>query len=59
MRVNGVSVIKQVEFKSPPMPYCSLIDLKMNGSGPFEDQLYAAFPSMIKNVRRGNTIIKY
>jgi hypothetical protein len=31
----------------------------MNGSGPFEDQLYAAFPSMIKNVRRGNTIIKY
>jgi hypothetical protein len=59
MRVKGVDVVKQVEFKSPSMPYCTLIDLKVNGSGPFEDQLYSAFPTLIKNIRRGNTIIRY
>jgi len=33
--------------------------LKTNASGPFEDQVYCAFPLLIKNIRRGNTIIKY
>jgi len=36
-----------------------MIDLKLNCFGPIEDQIYAAFPVLIKNIRRGNTIIKY
>lgn len=35
-----------------------MIDLKINSFGPIEDTVYAAFPSLIKNVRRGNTILK-
>ena len=31
----------------------------MNAAGPFEDQVYSAFPLLVKNIRRGNTIIKY
>jgi hypothetical protein len=33
-------------------------DLKLNVYGPIEDQVYAAFPSLIKNIRRGNTILQ-
>lgn len=59
MTIKGVQVVRQVEFRSPPMKYCDLIDLKLNVVGPIEDQVYAAFPMLIKNIRRGNTIIRY
>jgi hypothetical protein len=26
--------------------------------GPFEDEIYASFPFIIKNIRRGNTVLK-
>lgn len=41
------------------MPSIELIDLKLNCFGPIEDQIYAVFPVLIKNIRRGNTVIKY
>lgn len=33
-------------------------DLKLNVYGPVEDDVYAALPIMIKNVRRGNTLLQ-
>lgn len=36
-----------------------MVDLKVDGAGPKEDQLYAAFPSLLRNIRRGNTFLKY
>ena len=35
-----------------------MIDLKLQVSGPIEDSVYAMFPLLIKNIRRGNTILK-
>ena len=35
-----------------------LIDLKLNVQGPVEDNVYALFPLLIKNIRRGNTVLK-
>lgn len=37
----------------------TIIDLKLNVNGPFEDELYASFPELKKNIRRGNTLLKY
>ena len=52
-------MVRQVTTSSPAMPNLQMIDLKLNCFGPIEDQIYAAFPVLIKNIRRGNTIIKY
>lgn len=41
------------------MPQIEMIDLKLNVFGPIEDQVYSAFPVLIKNIRRGNTVIRY
>jgi len=35
-----------------------LVDLKLNVQGPAEDELYALFPMLVKNVRRGNTLLE-
>lgn len=59
LELEDVQIVKQVESKSPALPECQLIDLKTQASGPFEDQVYTAFPVLIKNIRRGNTIIKH
>lgn len=54
-----MKVVKANENKSPAYPEVSIIDLKINVFGPFEDSVYAAFPVLIKNIRRGNTVLKY
>lgn len=41
------------------MKFVDLVDLKLNVSGPAEDQVYSACPALIKNIRRGNTILRY
>ena len=58
-KIDGVRVVKSVENKSAAYPDVNLIDLKINVNGPFEDSVYAAFPVLIKNIRRGNTVLKY
>lgn len=35
-----------------------LIDLKLDVFGPQEDLYYSTLPTLVKNVRRGNTVIK-
>ena len=36
----------------------NLVDLKLNVQGPLEDDVYALFPILIKNIRRGNTVLR-
>ena len=52
-----MSVIKAVENNSPAYPDMKIIDLEINASGSFEDSVFTAFPILVKNIRRGNTII--
>ena len=59
LAIKGVSIVKSNINQSEAMPHVTLIDLKLNVFGPVEDQVYAAFPLLIKNIRRGNTILKY
>ena len=41
------------------MPNIEIIDLKLNiAGGPEEDKLYASVPTLVKNIRRGNTVLK-
>jgi hypothetical protein len=40
------------------MPHVTLVDLKLNVFGPIEDDLYGAIPQLVKNIRRGNTILR-
>jgi len=58
-QIDGVKVVKAVENKSNAYPEINLIDLKINTQGPFEDSVFSAFPILIKNIRRGNTVLKY
>ena len=37
----------------------ALLDISVKARGPKEDQFFALDPAMLKNVRRGNTIIEY
>ena len=46
--VNNESAVRDIH----------LIDLKLNVFGPIEDEVYALFPLLIKNIRRGNTILR-
>ena len=59
LSINDVNCVKKVKNFSPAFEHVELIDLKLDIYGPAEDQLYAAFPALIKNIRRGNTVIKY
>ena len=52
-------MVKATQNTAAAIQDINLIDLKINTFGPFEDQVYAAFPALIKNIRRGNTVLKY
>lgn len=58
-KIQNVPIVKKVVTKSPALQHIELIDLKLNVFGPIEDQVYAAFPVLIKNIRRGNTVLRY
>jgi hypothetical protein len=40
------------------MPLVHLVDLKLNVFGPIEDEVYSTIPILVKNIRRGNTILR-
>ena len=58
VKVNGVNLVKSVQTQSVPIKNLSIIDMKLNVNGPIEDEIYASFPFVIKNIRRGNTVLK-
>ena len=56
---EGGILTKDVTTKSPFDEDIEIIDVKLDcGFGPREDVWYSTLPLLIKNVRRGNTIIK-
>jgi hypothetical protein len=58
LSVDGVTCAKAVKNYSPAIPNVQMIDLKLNvGGGPDEDGLYASLPILVKNIRRGNTLL--
>jgi hypothetical protein len=58
VKAEGVAIVKSVQTISPAIKNLTLIDLKLNVVGPFEDEVYSSFPFVIKNIRRGNTVLK-
>ena len=57
LKVDESPIVKAVTNKSA-MGNIHLIDLKLNVQGPIEDDVYAMYPLLIKNIRRGNTILR-
>ena len=57
LKVDNNSIVKSVANQSA-LRDIHLIDLKLNVQGPIEDEVYATCPILIKNIRRGNTILR-
>lgn len=53
----GINVVSAVYTDVPYDRSIKLVDLKLNVQGPKEDQYYGALPYLVKNIRRGNTLI--
>ena len=53
----GLSVVKAVSSEVPYDSSLRLVDLKLDVFGPKEDLYYGALPYLVKNIRRGNTLI--
>mmetsp|Transcript_25955 Transcript_25955/g.39768 ORF Transcript_25955/g.39768 Transcript_25955/m.39768 type:complete len:133 (+) Transcript_25955:249-647(+) len=58
MDFKGFSLIHSVSVDCPVDPDIQVADLKLDVYGPKEDLYYSTFPSLIKNVRRGNTVLR-
>lgn len=58
MEHEGHLLVKDVKSKCVFDENIELIDVKLDVFGPQEDLFYSTFPSLVKNVRRGNTILK-
>jgi len=50
-------MVKEVVTECPFDSQITVGDLKLDVFGPKEDLYYSSLPSLVKNVRRGNTII--
>ena len=57
LKVGETLVVKAVCNESA-IRDIHLVDLKLNVQGPAEDEVYAVFPLLIKNIRRGNTVLR-
>ena len=55
---QGLQMVKDVTKPCAFNKKIKVIDVKLDVFGPKEDLYYSTFPHLIKNVRRGNTIIK-
>ena len=55
---EGHPLTKEVRTECVYDSNIELIDVKLDVYGPNEDMFYSTFPNLVKNVRRGNTIIK-
>jgi hypothetical protein len=59
LKIKDVKVVKNVTTDSKDNPLgITMIDLKLNVFGPVEDEVYATHPVLVKNIRRGNTILR-
>jgi hypothetical protein len=55
---EGYPLTKDVRSECAFDKSIELIDVKLDVYGPNEDMFYSTFPNLVKNIRRGNTIIK-
>lgn len=58
MEFEGFPLVKSVRSDCPHNKRVEIIDLKLDTYGPNEDLFYSTFPSLVKNIRRGNTLLK-
>ena len=58
LEFEGFRIVKDVCNSTPWNHNIEVIDLKLDVFGPREDDYYAASTSLVKNIRRGNSIIK-
>jgi hypothetical protein len=59
LKIQGVKIVKSVVTEKEHNPLgITMIDLKLNVFGPIEDEVYATHPMLVKNIRRGNTILR-
>jgi hypothetical protein len=60
LRINfkGCPLVKDVRAQCLFDQNIEIIDLKVDVHGPIEDHYYAVLPELLKNIRRGNTLIK-
>ena len=52
------AVIKANLYDSPALSEFRMMDFKLNHRGPSEDEAYALDAFLMKNIRRGNTVIE-
>jgi hypothetical protein len=58
LNFEGHQLVKDVRSKCVFDENLELIDVKLDVYGPQEDIFYSTFPILVKNIRRGNTILK-
>ena len=58
LEIEGYQVVKDVKNGCSFDSNIEIVDLKLDVYGPKEDLYYSTYPYLVKNVRRGNTIIK-
>lgn len=54
---SNIGVVNAVRNGCPYDKSLEIIDLKLDVMGPKEDEYYGALPYLVKNIRRGNTLI--
>lgn len=58
LEFEGHSLVRDVKNDCPFDGNIQIIDLKLDVYGPKEDFFYSTFPLLVRNVRRGNTILR-
>ena len=58
LKLEDVTILKKVTAACPWHKMYQTIDMKLDMNGVMEDQFYSRVPQLIKNVRRGNTILE-
>jgi hypothetical protein len=59
MKLNDYNIINSVYNLCPFNQQLYIIDLKLDVFGPNEDFYYSTLPFLVKNIRRGMTIIAF
>lgn len=57
-KIGKCNVIRKNVNQSGADSSIEMIDLKLDVNGPIEDDVYALNPMLVKNVRRGNTLLR-
>lgn len=59
MKLKGYNIVNSVYKQCPYMPNAFIIDIKLDVFGPSEDYYYTTLPFILKNIRRGITLVAF